>query len=174
MKINYVYSNQFSTSTEFDIEKQTWHDDLQAIQISNEFLDSLKKQGLDIHYELQYEEKTNTYIIYLDCHTFPYANFKNNRGNNYVVAIKKYYSEEMANKILNIRNELKQRYLAMVPEKNQEEYYFGEKKVENYLRLVYTTINVVSNEELLAETYKFIANTYPQLIKTLKEINVID
>lgn len=174
MKINYVYSNQFSTSTEFDIEKQTWHDDLQAIQISNEFLDSLKKQGLDIDYELQYEEKTNTYIIYLDCHTFPYANFKNNRGNNYVVAIKKYYSEEMANKILNIRNELKQRYLAMVPEKNQEEYYFGEKKVENYLRLVYTTINVVSNEELLAETYKFIANTYPQLIKTLKEINVID
>lgn len=172
MNIDNLCFNQFTISAPFDISAKSWHGEQNCVQITNPLFESLKAQGLEFHYEVQIDEKSDIMQIRLDCHAFPYNEFSNNKGSDYILALKSFYSEKQANKIADFRDKLKNAYLSKA--KSPEGYEYGKYNVKNSLWLVYKNYSIVKEEEtLLAEIYLFIADTYPDFIATAKSINLL-
>ena len=159
----------FIATKPFTFGKNRWHDEQDGIQIQNAAMDSLKTKGLEFHYEVIFDKQTEEYNVRLDCHIFPYAEFKNSQ--DYKAAVSAYYSAGTAKRILQIRKELKETYLDFGKNGNgygTDGYYYGKQTGDNYLWLVQQNLGAVeSEEELISSVYKFIANTYPILIKKL-------
>lgn len=173
MKIDYLFNQDFAATQPFGFYDPNKRKNVTCVQYRNELFESLKQRGLDIHYEIQ-QNQDETVDIYLDCHAFPYGNFKNNKGEAYANALKTYYSEQKANEILEYRDKLKDLYLAIGKTNKTKYYYYGQRNINEYLRLVSNEkINITSEEQLLTEVYKFIANTYVELIDNLKKVNLI-
>lgn len=175
MDINYLFSNQFRVSENFSMFSTMQRNQVNCFQIHNQLFDDVKSQGLELHYEVQINDD-DMVDFYLDCHVYPYHEFKNNGGDNFAIALKKYYSEEKADKILKLREDLKKIYLDLGKTKDKDnKYSYGAYNTKNYLRLVSCEGQKIENEvQLLAEIYKFIGDTYPQLIEALQQANIID
>lgn len=170
---NFAFDGFFATRS-FMFGQNRWHKEQNGIQIYNAAMESLKTKGLELHYEVIFDKQTEEYIVRLDCHTLPYAEFKNSQ--DYKAAVKAYYSAETAERILQARKELKEMYLGFGKNgtgDGSDGYCYGCKKDDDYLWLVYQKLGTVEREEeLISSVYKFIANTYPVLIKKLAEMKL--
>ena len=141
-----------------------------AMQFTSAYLDEYKKKGIELHYELHYSDGNNDNHIRIDCHSFPYWEFNNT--NDYLNELKKYYSEEQAEKIFNFRKTIKQAYLEYGKHTHQTELYYGERNNDNSLFLVKMRLPTICSEaELLSKVSFFIYLTYEQVINTLHKIN---
>lgn len=170
MNIDNLCFNQFTISAPFDISAKIWHGEQNCVQITNPLFESLKAQGLEFHYEVQIDKNLKNMQIRLDCHAFPYNEFVNKKGSDYILALKAYYSDNQAKKIEDFRDKLKKAYLS----KTVEGYEFGKYNVRNSLWLVYKNYPIIIEEEkILAEMYSFIADTYPDFVATAKSIGLL-
>lgn len=166
MNLQTALSHWFHASSVCEIKSR--FEDTEFIQLTNDYLESFKKRGIDIHYEVHYTEGNEKNCVRLDCHAFPYSKFANSKTNeNYAKLLKQYYSEERAEDILNFRRKLLTAYHSF--EKiEQLKYHDVDDKC---LWLVQMPLpKTCSEEELTAKVTKFISLTYLQLIETLKQI----
>lgn len=130
--------------------------------IYNEKLLSFCNHGIDIHYELQTEGDKK--IIRLDCHAFPYYKFKNTKDNDeYKNALCRYYRENIADNIINIRRKLKNDFSPTV---SNSTIIANRHKLDNFTCLVYEDIS--NSNDVDESIIKFIENTYDKLIYFLE------
>lgn len=170
MTIKNLIEQSFTASSPFIISKTAWQEESDCFQLCNKTLEKLKEKGIELHYEVLLGKETGKNVIRLDCHVFPYWRFKNAEG--FEKAVKKYYSDSVAKTILEIREKLKEIYIGFSKTKS-DGYDYGIKSTEDYLWLVLKDLAITNNEEeLLSEIYRFIADTYPDLIKVLKNIGI--
>lgn len=170
MDMEWLTDNAFRFTRPFTINKLSWHGEQDCIQITNDLMESLKCQGIELHYEVQLDKDKNECVIRLDCHAFPYGKFKN--AKNYELALKEYYSDAVAASILEKRKKLKAKFLSFNDSKKKD-FEYGKNNNQDYLRLVYKTIPYATNEIMLVEIYRFIVDTYPELIDILKSIDLL-
>lgn len=167
MKLNELANNWLRAGSAFGIS--SYYENNDAIKFSNTYLDGYKETGIELHYELHYREGNDDNHIRIDCHSFPYAEFKN--AADYVKQLKKYYSEEKAEKIFSFRKAIKQIYLDYGKLPHSKELYYGKNNNDDSLFLVKMSLPATYSEaELIEKVAYFISLTYKQLVETLNEL----
>lgn len=166
MNLQTALNHWFRASSVF--EMQSGIENTEFIQLTNDYLESFKKRGIDIHYEVHYTEWNEKNCVRLDCHAFPYWEFAGAKTNEkYRECLKQFYSEEKAEEILNFRKKLINAYRSY--EKLAQLKY--NTAGDNYLWLVQMPLpQTCSEEKLMAEITRFISLTYEKLVKTLNSI----
>ncbi len=167
MNIQDFIDGMFFAKDEFSI--QNGYDRVKGVCISNNTLEWYKTKGLDIHYELQKNNRGALYMR-LDCHIFPYWTIKGRSDKNYLESVYKYYSEVQTKRILDYRKKIFDKYYK---KKEDSRIDYPQRKGIRYLWLAkYIIPSDCTREQLQAEVWKFIAQTYPQLIQILKCIDI--
>ena len=169
MKLEELVFNNFNVTAPFDIERNNHqYQDNYAVQYVNSVLEAYKKYGIELHYEVHVNSENGEVTIRLDCHTFPYAELKS--AEDYKLALKARYSNNFADKITELRDKLKETYIN-IGKAAKDGYYYGKRNREEHLWLVYKTYNNIADEmQLLCEVYRFIADTYGELLDVLNSI----
>lgn len=169
MKLEELVFNNFNVTAPFDIEHNNHQfQDKNAVQYTNSVLEAYKNYGIELHYEVQVNSLTGEVTIRLDCHTFPYAEFKN--ANGYEDALKERYSGKFTAEIINLRDKLKETYIN-IGKTAKDDYYYGKQNRANHLWLVYKIYNNIADEtQLMCEIYRFIADTYSVLLDNLRQL----
>ncbi len=169
MNLQELVFNNFSFTAPFDINHNNYqYHDNSAVQYTNPVLEAYKKYGIELHYEVQVNSSNGEVTIRLDCHTFPYAEFKN--ADDYEKALKQRYSNNFADKIMDLRDKLKDLYIN-IGKTSQDNYYYGKRNREDHLWLVYKIYNNITDEtQLMCEIYRFIADTYCDLLNNLSRL----
>lgn len=167
MKLNDFANNWLQAGGAFGIS--SFYENSDAMQFSSAYLDGYRRKGIELHYELHYRDGNNDNHIRIDCHSFPYEEFKN--ADDYLNKLKKYYSEEKAEYIYSFRKNLKLKYLSYGKQPHDEELYYGKNNIDDSLFLVKMNLPATCSEaKLFAKVAYFISLTYEQLFETLEGI----
>ncbi len=136
----------------------------EGVCISNNTLEWCKPKGLDLHYELQ-KNANGTFSIRLDCHLFPY-----NELHCDATKLDAYYSTQKAAEVRERKKALTNVY--RVQRDTQSIKYHGQ---NDCWWLAKSEIPAdATKEEVIANVFSFIAQTYPFLIKNLTSLKIID
>lgn len=166
MNLQTVLNHWFRASSVFEMHSSI--ENTEFIQLTNDFFESFKKCGIELHYEVHYTEANEDNHVRLDCHAFPYWEFANaGTDENYIKRLKQFYSQEKAEEILNFRKKLINAYRSSEKLAQLEYNTAGAR----YRWLVKMPLpQTCSEEQLMAEITRFISLTYEKLVKTLNAI----
>ena len=172
MDIQDLIQNCFLAGDPFVVVENVHQEESDSFQLCNKKLEKLKEQGFELHYEVQFSKKSDKTSIRLDGHVFPYWKFKNKKtAHDYKEAVKKHYSEASAEEILRKRKALKDIFLGFAKTKDNG-YNYGKNSVTKHLWLVCKDLEANDPAALLAEVYRFIADTYPDLVAALEKLGI--
>ncbi len=171
MNIQDFIDDIFFAKGEFAIQNR--NGGTKGVGISNNTLEWCKTKGLDIHYELQKDNKGQMYIR-LDCHIFPYWETRRNNNEDYQNAVYEYYAKERADNIFKMRKEIWTSIKSAYRKFDETFIILPKKFALRYIWLLKRFIpGDCTKEQLQAEVWGFIAQTYPTLIQTLRGMGII-
>ena len=165
MNLNEISENWFRATGMFDINNSNIGT-TNAIQFRSTYLEYLKENVIEIHYELHFTEGRDDNLIRICCHAFPYSQFK---GGDFKEKLLAKYSKDTVDRILAFREALRKEYIAMgkTPKAGLEYYKYNK---DDNLGLILTKLpKAMSEESIMAKVSWFISETYETLVEKIEQ-----